>query len=69
MISECHTLEKQADWSLFSSNCETHTPPSPKPEDLGNYHPFLLEGYVSLSEGGDSVTVKVFHDTGATQSL
>ena len=47
-----------------------HTlPPNPKPEDLGNYHPFVLKGCVSLSEGGDSVAVKILRDTGSTQSL
>lgn len=47
-----------------------HTPPhSPKPEDSGNYHLFVLEKYVSHSEGGDSVAEKMLHDTGAIQSL
>ena len=47
-----------------------HTPPpSPKPEGLGNYHPFVSKGFVSFSEGGYSVAVKILRDTGATQSL
>ena len=36
---------------------------------MDNYHPYVLEEYVPLSEGGDSVAVKIIHDTGATQSL
>ena len=67
MICECHTLEKQrnnlTDHSLVQAMRHT-PPPSPKPEDLGNYHHFVLEGYVSLSEDIDSVAVKILRDTG-----
>ena len=38
-------------------------------DDGSNCHPFLSEGHVSLSEGGDTVAVKIFSDTVATQSL
>ena len=72
VISECRTLEKWRNYPISHSLVQAvrHTPPpSPKPEGLSNYHPFVSKGYVSLSEGGDSVAVKILRDTGATQSL
>ena len=72
MISECRTLEKWRNNPTGHSlvRAVRHTPPpSPKPEGLGNYHPFVSKEYVSLLEGGDSVAVKILRDTGATQSL
>jgi len=38
-------------------------------DDASNYHVFTSEGYVSLSESGDTVAVKILCDTGVTQSL
>ena len=67
-----------APWKKRRNNPTGHTlvqavrqspPPNPKPEDLESYHPFVSEGYVSLSEGGNTGAVKILHDTGATQSL
>ena len=72
MISECRTLEKRRNNPTGHSLVQAvrKTPlPTPKPEDLSNYHPFGSEGYISLTEGGDTVAVKILHDTGATQSL
>ena len=68
-----HTLKKQKNnptgYSLVQA--VKNTPPhSPKPEDLSkNYHLFVSEKYVSHPKGGDSVPVKMLHDTGAIQSL
>ena len=72
VISECCTLEKWRNNPTGHSLVQAvrHTPPpSPKSEGLGNYHPFVSKGYVPLSEGGDTVAVKILRDTGATQSL
>ena len=33
------------------------------------YNPFVFKGYISLTENGDKVPVKILRDTGATQSL
>ena len=44
-------------------------PPGPTSDDISNYHPFAPKGFVSLTEGGDTVAVRILHDTGATQSL
>ena len=44
-------------------------PPGPASDGINNYHPFVPEGFVSLTEGGDTVAVRILCDTGATQSL
>ena len=67
-MSHTGKVEEQPYWPLFSSSCEKDSLPTPKPEDLSNYHLFVSEGYASLTEGGATVAVKIC-DTGATQSL
>ena len=72
MISEYCTLEKWRNNPTGHSLVQAvrKTPlPTPKPKDLSNYHPFVSEGYVSITEGGDTVAVKILRDTGARQSL
>ena len=41
---------------------------SNEPVSSTDNHPFVSEGYVSLSENGGTVAVKILHDTGANQS-
>ena len=72
VISECRTLEKRRNHPTGHSLVQAvnrPSPPSPKPQDLDSYHPFVSEGRVSLPEGGDTMAVKILRDTGATQSL
>ena len=44
-------------------------PLSPASDNISNYEPFVSEGLVSLTEGGDTVAVRILRSTGATQSL
>ena len=73
VISECRTLEKRKNNPTGNSVVRTVReglpPPGPTQEDMSNYHPFVSEGYVSLSKGGEAVAVKILRDTGATQSF
>ena len=72
VISECRTLEKRRNHPTGHSLVQAvnrPSPPSPKPQDLDSYRPFVSEGRVSLPEGGDTMAVKILRDTGATQSL
>ena len=70
VISECHTLEKRRNNPTGNSLVQSvPPPPGPASDDISNYHPFVSEGFVSLTEGEDTVAVRILRDTGATQSL
>ena len=79
MISECWTLERKRNnpsgdllVSTVNSPVTHNVPPVKNSDELPSstdYHPFVSEGYVSLSESGETVAVKILRDTGATQSL
>ena len=78
MISECWTLERKrnnpsGDLLVRKVNSlATRSVPPVKNSDESpsstNYHPFVSEGYVSLSEDGETIAVKIIRDTEATQS-
>ena len=79
VISECWSLEQKRNNPSGDLMVSTVNPPttcSVPPVENSNetssstdYHPFVSEGYVSLSENGETVLVKILRDTGATQSL
>jgi len=70
MISECRTLEKWRNNPTGNSLVQpVPPPPGPASDDISNDHPFVSEGFVSFTEAGDTVAVKILCDTGATQSL
>ena len=79
VISECWTLEQKRNnppgdllVSTVNPPNTRSAPPVKKSHEISsstNYHPFVSEGYVSLSAGGETVAVKLLRDTGATQSL
>ena len=79
VISECWSLERKRNNPSGDLMVSTVNPPttcSVPPVENSNetssstdYHPFVSEGYVSLSENGETVLVKILRDTGATQSL
>jgi len=79
VISECWTLARKISNPSGDLLVNTVNPPStdrvPPVKNSGetssstNFHPFISEGCVSLSENGETVTVKLLCDTGATQSL
>jgi len=70
VISECRTLEKRRNNPTGNSLVQSvPPPPGPASDDISNYHPFVSKRFVSLTEGGDTVAVKILRDTGATQSL
>ena len=79
MISECWTLEWKRNNPFGDLLVSTVNPPnrysvspvksSDEASSSTNYYPFVSEGYVSLSENGEAVAVKILRDTGATQSL
>ena len=79
VISECWTLEQKRNNPSSDLLVSTVNPPdrycvspvksSDEASSSTNYHPFVSEGYVSLSEKGEAVAVKILRNTGATQSL
>ena len=79
VISECWTLERKRNnpsgdllVSTVNSPVTRNVPPVKNSDESlssTDYHPFVSEGYVSLSEDGETVAVKILRDTGATQSL
>ena len=69
-MSECHTLKKRRNNPTGNSLVQSvPPPPGPASDDISNYHLFVSDGFVSLTEGGDTVAVRILRDTGATQSL
>ena len=72
VMAECRVLEKKNN-SHASNVFITSKKQSSVVEQLSvkkdQYNPFILKGYVSLSENGDKVPVNILRDTGATQSL
>ena len=79
VISECWTLERKRNNPSSDLLVSTVNPPTTciitpvenidDTSSSTDYHPFVSEGYVSLSENGETVGVKILRDTGATQSL
>jgi len=79
VISEYWTLARKRSNPSGDLLVSTVNPPStdrvPSVKNSGetssstNFHLFVSEGCVSLSENGETVTVKILCDTGATQSL
>ena len=80
VISECWSLEKKKANATSNAVVRTVNPTSSaqpvvqskdctKKPCKGSYFPFISEGRVSLTEDGETVTVKILRDTGATQTL
>ena len=70
VMAECRVLEKKNG----SKNVLTISKArSPVTEDATvekeQFIPFILQGYVSLSENGEKVPVEILRDTGAAQSI
>ena len=70
VMAECRVLEKKN----YSKNVLTISKAqSPVAEratvEKEQFTPFILQGYVSLSENGEKVPIEILRDTGATQSI
>lgn len=71
MLKSCPVLKKKDAKSvaLVGTQKTPVVPEVPESDECRNYSAFIMNGFVSLEDGGDRVPVSILCDTGATQSF